>query len=337
MIKQAFIRINEIRAEQGLEPLSPDQVRVGTGPWSELSSMHVQNAYNADVLEKEEFLPPHRGKIADNEIAWKVTSKGYYELNVDEVINGWAESEGHRNILFQPTATKPGESTIGDSGPMMPNSYLVLNFSEFMPTDGTWDGAVDIRGAWIVEGADDAILANTVAAADVDTSLRDYVAPKKSDTMAKPEWDYYSGTIFDYNEKAFEKYYEGGKYVAPKPPAVNEGAPETSADPLKGGSAANPVNAEAAPEEESAPVAEEEAPAVETAPDEAAPVEETEAAVEAAEAEAPAAEEAEVFSYAASADDPASFLGEDGATSAVVDVTEAGNDLEAPAVEDAVE
>lgn len=213
MIGDAFRRMNEIRAEHGLPLLRTDQVRIGLGAFADLTERHLQDT--AAHPDGNWDLDAHAGMLGQNEIAWKGTTDAYYDITAIAMIDGWWNSEGHRNILFQPTDASKSAFVGPDNG-----AFLVINFSEV--TNGAkWETSFDARAGWITQTSSDNGY-ETAAITDVDTSLRDYVPP-----AVKPGAKYNASRVYETNiveldSDRFQTYLDGGAYVAPPAPKVHQ-------------------------------------------------------------------------------------------------------------------
>ena len=265
-IKAVFTRINEIRVENGLQPLRPDQVRVGINEWADLSERHLQDQvqFNRDQ-ENNDLLDTHDGHIVGNEVAAKGSTSADFNVDFTTFVGSWWNSKSHREILFQPTE----DQFYG--GPNVEGSYLVINMSQYDKT-GDWEESWDARAAWVKDTSSH--FKSTVPITDVDTSLRDYKMPTvPADAKYDPNLNRDYDQSFTTDKADMERYMNGEQHIATPKPKVNQGPPPA---------------AEPAPATE--PAAEAESPEAAETP---APAEDVAAGDATAEAtEAPAADEA---------------------------------------------
>lgn len=167
MVGALFIRMNEIRVENGLAPLRTDQVRVGTGAFSQRSTDMVQNILDVRAGTAAP-LDDKSGLLTDNEVYYRNSRTTFHDLSASGLVEGWWNAAEHRSILFQPTGDKPY------GGPGSKDAILVLVVSAHEVTT-SWEGAYDARGTWIRTSS--ALASQTAPITAVDASLRDYVPP----------------------------------------------------------------------------------------------------------------------------------------------------------------
>ena len=206
-----WMRMNEIRAENGLGLVPLEQFTIGLEEWSDLVQRHA---------DAGDTLHPHDGALADAEVQAGGELPHYFTLDGGNVAAAWWNSPEHREVLYR--------TDMPDFFAENPDYIIVFNMAWTSTGEGGWDGHWDARAS-IIDRRDES-MPPTIDASEVDARLVDDELPAIADDAALDTDRTYDERP-DFDADAFADYAAGTPRIetdGPAPEAEAEVSPEAS-------------------------------------------------------------------------------------------------------------